>query len=512
MVRRSFLAAFLLVLAGAAGSAADKPGAPSPDALWDDLASADGAKAYRAVAALGADPARAVALLTERLRPEKAPDRARIPRLIADLDSDSFDTREKATAELENFGELAAPALKKALLGKPSAELQRRAEELLEGLAARPLLPERRRQLRGVEVLEGLGTPQARKALAKLADGPAGAWLTQEARRALGWLDRRAAAPTGVAIKPDERLRGAGFTHEYGAAALALSADGKVLFSGNPAEPIRAWDFATGRELRRYEGQESRVMRGWYTLALSPDGKTIAAGSHKDFRVHLWDVASGKERTLTGGEDAYEPVAMSPDGRHLAAGSYKGGDIVLFDLDVGREVRRLPGGGTRFPCVAFSRDGRTMAAGSANGAVVLWETATGQERARFARFTQRDVRSLTFSPDDKLVVVADDGGTIHLLDRFSGAERTAIPAGALSFAISPDGKHIAAAVLHREVHLYDTATGKEERSLPARAEVVAFTPDGKTLLTGAMGGWAGTRVVRLWDVATGKEQTRREGR
>jgi hypothetical protein len=474
--------------------------------------SADGARAYRAVAALGADPAKAVALLAERLRPEKEPDQGRIPGLIADLDSDSYETREKASAALQGFGDLAMPALTKAPASRPSAELRRRAEELLEVLATRALLPERQRQLRGVEVLEAVGTPQARKTLEKLAAGPADAWLTQEAGRALERLARHAAAPRGIDLRPDPELDGTAFTHQYGAEALVLSADGKVLFSGNPAEPARAWDVATGRELRRYGGEEVRVMRGGYSLSLSPDGKTLAGGSHKDFRPHLWDVSTSKELPLLGGQNAYDPVAILPDGQHLAAGSYEGGNIVLFRLDTRREVRRLPGGGTRFPCVAFSPDGRTTATGSAKGTVILWETATGKERARFAKFTDREVSTLAFTPDGKEVVAADDGGTLHLLDRFSGAERLAIPAGTFAFAVSPDGKHVATAVMHGEVHLYDAATGKEERALPARAEAVAFTPDGKVLLTAAVGGWANTRVVRFWDVATGEERAPEKGR
>jgi hypothetical protein len=51
--------------------------------------------------------------------------------------------------------------------------------------------PARLRELRAVELLEGVGTPAAEQYLAELAQGAAGAPLTREAAAALGRLERR---------------------------------------------------------------------------------------------------------------------------------------------------------------------------------------------------------------------------------------------------------------------------------------------------------------------------------
>jgi hypothetical protein len=121
-------------------------------------------------------------------------DAARLARLVAALDADDFAIREQATTELEGLGELAGPALRQALEGKPSPEARRRARRLLEALDRSPS-GEALRGLRVVEALEQAGTPRARRALEALAKGALQARLTREAaasrRRLAGRTGRR---------------------------------------------------------------------------------------------------------------------------------------------------------------------------------------------------------------------------------------------------------------------------------------------------------------------------------
>jgi hypothetical protein len=115
-------------------------------------------------------------------------------RLIADLDSDSFAKRESAERELAGVGELARPALERALKGRPSLEALRRVQGLLDRLRQAPS-GEQVRLLRSVELLEYLGTPEARSLLQALAGGAAEARLTQEARASLERLGRARSMP-----------------------------------------------------------------------------------------------------------------------------------------------------------------------------------------------------------------------------------------------------------------------------------------------------------------------------
>ncbi len=155
-------------------------------ALWSDLAGDDAARAYRALWAMARAPDRAVPLFAEKLRPVAEPDEAerkRIAALVADLDRDEFEAREKAVRELEQVGEAAGPALRKALEGKPTLEVRRRVEGLLEKVEGND--PERLRTGRALEALERIGTAEARAVLRTLAAGAAGARLTRDAKASL---------------------------------------------------------------------------------------------------------------------------------------------------------------------------------------------------------------------------------------------------------------------------------------------------------------------------------------
>jgi WD40 repeat protein len=154
---------------------------------WADLAG-DAGKAYDAICALTLAPGQAVLLLRQRLPPPITA--ALLKRLIADLDNRRFAVRDKARAELERLGARAALALRQALAGRPSLEVRRRLEDLLEKATSAEQSRERLRLLRAIEVLEGIGTPEAVAVLRTLAKGLPGERETVEARAALDRLEK----------------------------------------------------------------------------------------------------------------------------------------------------------------------------------------------------------------------------------------------------------------------------------------------------------------------------------
>jgi WD40 repeat protein len=142
--------------------------------------------------------------------------------------------------------------------------------------------------------------------------------------------------------------------------ALHFADGGKLLVSFGGGE-ARAWDVATGREVRRLRSGPQSIG------AVSADGRLIASAARSGEAVYITDAATGKEvQTIQGLEEYWmEALALSPDGRLLTI--TRKDALALHRLPSGEEVRppRLSGAVTFgfHPAVVFSLDGKVVAAG-----------------------------------------------------------------------------------------------------------------------------------------------------
>lgn len=153
--------------------------------LWTDLASTDGRRAFQALGRLRTTPGRTVAFLEQQFRPVRTLPPERLAQLIADLDSDQFPVRERASSELAATGEGAKEVLEKTLAGKPSLEVRRRVQDLLALLDTKTITPQTLRALRAIQLLECLGTEEAQRSLEGLAKGAIDHPITLDAKAAL---------------------------------------------------------------------------------------------------------------------------------------------------------------------------------------------------------------------------------------------------------------------------------------------------------------------------------------
>ena len=289
-----------------------------------------------------------------------------------------------------------------------------------------------------------------------------------------------------------------------GTVHVAFSPDGKTSATVANDGTVRLWDPRTGRRLAILNGHTRRL----WSVAFSPDGRTLASGSEGDAgEVVLWDVATRKPRArLEGHRWCILDIAFSPDGKRLATagGDYNGkrkvGVIKLWESAAGREVATLTGHTRGVASVAFAPDGRTLASGGFDGTARLWDARTGQERACVKLATH--VHGVAFSPDGKLLATTT-GSCVNLRDpatlEVQATLRPPEKRSVFSAGFSPDGRILAAAGTSTGVRLWDVKTGQEWGLLRGHTHwvwSVAFAPDGKILASGSRDGTA-----RIWDLA-----------
>jgi hypothetical protein len=77
------------------------------------------------------------------------------------------------------------PHLEKALAGNPALESRRRLEDIRDRLTPAVLAGNELRTIRGIEILERIGTNEAQRFLQSLAEGADGDFVTETAKTTL---------------------------------------------------------------------------------------------------------------------------------------------------------------------------------------------------------------------------------------------------------------------------------------------------------------------------------------
>jgi len=251
--------------------------------------------------------------------------------------------------------------------------------------------------------------------------------------------------------------------HEAYVYSVAFSPDGKTLASGSWDNTVRLWDVASRRNLTKLIGHEAGVR----SVAFSPDGKTLASGG-SDNAVRLWDVASRQNlATLRGHGGFVWSVAFSPDGKTLASGG-SDNTVKLWDVASRQNLATLQGHEGSVWSVAFSSDGKTLASGSWDRKVKLWDVASRQNLATLIGH-ENSVFSVAFSPDGKTLASGSSDKTVRLWDVASQQNLATLidhEAGVYSVAFSSDGKALASAGGNNEkkdfaIRLWFAATDEE---------------------------------------------------
>jgi WD40 repeat protein len=160
-------------------------------------------------------------------------------------------------------------------------------------------------------------------------------------------------------------------THSFGG---AVSADERwfLVLGWNGKSVLR--DIATGHQT------SLETLMPWGGT-FSPDGKLFAVASTLGF-ARLWETATLRETaTFKDFLLGVHSVAFSPDGKRLAAGSNGQEAIKLWDIDSHQELLALEGQGSVFHPSAFSPDGDLLGSSNINGVLHIWRTPSWAEIA-----------------------------------------------------------------------------------------------------------------------------------
>jgi WD40 repeat protein len=254
--------------------------------------------------------------------------------------------------------------------------------------------------------------------------------------------------------------------------SVIFSRDGKLVATGGLA--LRLWNVQTGEEVESFD------INVW-SLALSPDGTCIAAGCagkniHTDGRDGSYNI-----RVINLELAARIPHTYVPPG---------GGGIKLLKGEVWPSP--FEGHKKDVESVGYSPDGKLIASCSHDRTVRVWDVLTGERRTFSIDFDQ--IFSIAFSPDgtqiaaNRELINLSTGGITRLGDNL-----------VMSWAFSADGRFIASGTYYPVgCQIWDASTHQSIVQLIGHTDSVhsvAFFLNDKQIISAS---WDGT--IRVWDI------------
>ena len=272
--------------------------------------------------------------------------------------------------------------------------------------------------------------------------------------------------------------------------SVAFSPDGTILAAGSTDNVMRLWNPVTGQLKATLTGHRAFIR----DIVFSPDGSMLASGS-QDKTVGLWDVATGQlKATLLGHSYDIYSVAFSPDGNTLASGGHDR-IVRLWDITTGRIKDTLAGHTASINSVVFSPDGKTLASGSWDGTVLLWEFTPTTPPSLFGDINRDGVVNIL----DLMLVGSNLGqtgqnnadvngdGIVDILDLVqvaSAFSETTIPTAPIAFLSPANGERRGSAHLNRETiqgwidlaHAADDGSLIYQRGIDVLKQLLAALP------------------------------------
>jgi WD40 repeat protein len=282
--------------------------------------------------------------------------------------------------------------------------------------------------------------------------------------------------------------------------AIAISANGKYLLSGDDGGTVAVWNLTMSRQpIATYCNNNSIL-----AVAASPNLSQIASGDkNRKLQLRRLDaIANLRElRADAGNLDSHNgyvcAVEFSPDGQIIASG---GADrrIRLWNTDTGKIIYTFDGHLESITAIQFMPNGKILISTGADRTIRFWDLESKQ-LLKTIEAHEHKIHALAISPDGQ--TVASGGSDCNVQIRQLGASSNYYNLqghqdAVLTVAISPDNKTIASGSIDGMVNLWDAHTQQLQVSLQAHQSPVrsiVFHPLDRTLITSS---W--DRSIKFW--------------
>jgi len=291
----------------------------------------------------------------------------------------------------------------------------------------------------------------------------------------------------------------------------ALSHDGSLIALELTNNQYYRWveirRVSDGRGVQQFGGP-------WYSSdyrnpLFSPDGRFFVVWRSSSFYVYRSDTGFSYVTSLSNSD--YRLPSFSPDGRFFTVHNYRNNRIILYDTSSWTVSRTL---WVPSRVYALSHDGQLLAVSrSATTDIEIRQASNGQ-LVRTIRGHLRSVVSLSFSPDDSVLVSGAEDGTVRIWQVSSGDNLFISEIGSTTdLAFSPNGELLATVSTVSNVRSSDFGFLPTVRVFRASDGAllrvldtynydsstvcsVAFSPDGTLLAATTPGGG-----LKLWRVS-----------
>ncbi len=206
--------------------------------------------------------------------------------------------------------------------------------------------------------------------------------------------------------------------HEHGAArALVTQATGNHMYSAGSDGKIIRWTESNNQW--KSEILVNRKDYQFYTLAISPDGKWLAAaglGDEINNHVELYtlDNMSAAPKKIAGYRYAIENLNFAPDGKGFYARDNAGRSIRYAEL-TSSASREVIGSQIKISAIDLSNDGKYIIGAGDNGSLFIWDVKNNYT-AKEIKGLGDHLTAIEFSPQGTQVITGDNNGLVKLYD------------------------------------------------------------------------------------------------